>query len=201
MKTDWTTYGIPNIFANKSYDMYEDKKRLIELCMDFLDDEPIDGQKRWCIYMHGPPGCGKTHFACSALKAFVIKNRMRTAKFFTCDAYFMLLQEQFGDNVGAARTQRKLQEMDLIILDDIGVSRGTDWQREKIYNLLERRYDAGKKTIISSNLSLQQDSEGTTPFFDDRLYIRIKKGTVVRVVKSADHGKKNALYANEYFNE
>lgn len=199
MKTDWTRYGIPSIYADKPYDIYEDKKRLIEICMDFLNDKPLDGQKRWCLYVHGAPGCGKTHFACCALKAFVIKNQQHSAQFFSCKVYFTLLQEQFGDTLAAANTQRKLQDLDLIVLDDLGVSRGTDWQREKIYDLLEERFNSGKKTIISSNLSLQQNNEGATPFFDDRLYRRIKEGKVIPLIVSKDHGKKNALYVNEYF--
>ncbi len=197
MKTDWSINGIPGIFADKTYDVYTDKQRLVDLCMDFLDNNPIEGKVRWCLYIHGFPGCGKTHFACNALKAFVIKNRQRSAQFFTCKSYFALIQEQFGDNIANSNMDRKLKDLDLIVLDDIGVTRGTDWQREKIYDLIEERYNSGKKTIMSSNITLYENGQGKAPFFDDRLYRRISEGKVVMMEKSPHQGEGNAYKREE----
>jgi len=190
MLTNWAEYGVPEILSNKPYDLYEDKHKIFETLLEFLSPQ----NSRWCLYLYGEPGCGKTHFACNALKAFIIKNRNKSARFFTSKSYFKYLQEAFNDPIEAGNRDQKLRDCDLVILDDFGTSRGTDWQREKLYDLLEERYDSGKKTIVSSNLSLKETTEGKTPLCDDRLYRRLTAGLVVKMLRSKDHGKKNSLY-------
>lgn len=184
MPRDWSSYGIPGIFCEKPFCKFPDKLPLINMSFEFLKDKEIDGKKRWCFYIEGVPGCGKTHLACSMLKAFVIMQPQASAHFYTCKSYFQLLQDQFGDNTKSSHTWRKLKDLDLIVFDDIGTSRGTEWQREKIYDILEERFDSGKKTVITSNLSLSADAESENPLFDDRLYRRIQEGKVIKMQKS-----------------
>ena len=44
----------------------------------------------------------------------------------------------------------------LLIIDDFGTERGTDYGLETVHSVLEARYNSGKPMIITTNLSLQQ---------------------------------------------
>lgn len=55
-------------------------------------------------------------------------------------------------------------ETDLLILDDFGVEKTTDWSFQMLYILVNRRYENMKTTIITSNLSLQQLGEQLNDF-------------------------------------
>ena len=45
---------------------------------------------------------------------------------------------------------------DLLILDDFGMERQTDYAREQVFNIIDGRYLAGKPLIVTTNLSLQE---------------------------------------------
>lgn len=47
----------------------------------------------------------------------------------------------------------KLQRYSLLIIDDFGTSRDTDFANEQVYNLIDTRYRCGKPMIITTNLS------------------------------------------------
>lgn len=48
------------------------------------------------------------------------------------------------------------QSCDLLILDDFGMERQTDYAREQVFNIIDGRYLARKPLIVTTNLSLQE---------------------------------------------
>jgi len=207
MKKNWLSYGVPAIYADKSYDVYEDKQKTTYFVFDWLNDVlPPKPEKPqlWCLWIYGEPGSGKTHFCSSILKYFIIKNGQKSARFLTCKSYFDYLQGSFNDPLESANRKLTLHDTDLLILDDIGTATYTDWKRESLYNLIEDRHDSGKKTIFSSNLTLLETTEpqnGLPALFDDRLYRRIELGICLPFPKSKDQGKKNNYQRKNLSNE
>lgn len=51
---------------------------------------------------------------------------------------------------------KNFRSCDLLILDDFGMERRTDYAREQIFGIIDGRYLAKKPTIITTNLSLQE---------------------------------------------
>lgn len=45
---------------------------------------------------------------------------------------------------------------DLLILDDFGMERQTDYAREQVFNIIDGRYLSGKPLIVTTNLSLNE---------------------------------------------
>jgi DNA replication protein DnaC len=65
----------------------------------------------------------------------------------------------------------KYSKADLLVLDDFGTEKTTDWSFQMLYILINRRYENIKKTIFTSNLSLEQLAE---KLGDDRISSRIQ---------------------------
>lgn len=70
----------------------------------------------------------------------------------------------------------------LLVLDDLGAEKTSDWSRQVVYLLIDRRYRNMRQTIITSNRTLGQLAEG----LDARIASRIAEMGVV-----IDMGKKD----------
>ena len=61
------------------------------------------------------------------------------------------------DNPDAARTAQAIVDsartIDILVLDDLGSEKPSDWVREKLFVLINARYEAELPTIITSNYS------------------------------------------------
>ena len=49
-----------------------------------------------------------------------------------------------------------LNDYDLLIIDDLGVERSTEFAMEQMFEVIDKRYRSGKPIIITTNLSLEQ---------------------------------------------
>ena len=58
---------------------------------------------------------------------------------------------------------------DLLVLDDFGVERVTDWTRQIFYTIINKRYNSMKSTVVTTNVSISQlENE-----FDARIISRL----------------------------
>ena len=44
----------------------------------------------------------------------------------------------------------------LLVLDDLGAEKPSDWVRERLYTIINRRYEHCRPTIVTSNLTIDQ---------------------------------------------
>ncbi len=114
----------------------------------------------------GPVGTGKTRLACSLLNEHFRRHR---AGFFVRTP--MLLHELRRQEFTAPEDQdtslfdRCCRES-VLVLDDVGVEKGSDYTRRTLHTIYAARGDQGLRTIWTSNLDL----EGLAAFLgDDRL--------------------------------
>ena len=72
---------------------------------------------------------------------------------------------------GYSEMLRQMKEVELLILDDLGSQAGTPWAKEKLFQLLNYRYNGGLSTIITTNDVgfAGMDSRLRSRLFDRRL--------------------------------
>lgn len=109
----------------------------------------------------GPVGCGKTRLACTVLNEH---HRTTRGGFFVRVPKLLLdLQLMFGANKSPEdRAEERafcerLYSASLLVLDDLGVEKASDYTNRTLYTIYEERCDRGLRTIWTSNLGLAPD--------------------------------------------
>lgn len=104
----------------------------------------------WLV-IFGNYGSGKTHLAAA------IANRVLQRD---CDVIFTVvpdlldhLRSTFGPSNGVSYDRRfeDIREVPLLVLDDLGTEHTTPWAREKLYQIINHRYNYRLPTVITSN--------------------------------------------------
>jgi DNA replication protein DnaC len=120
-------------------------------------------------------GTGKTTLACSLANKYarltIDKFKMEPVMYFIKTAKFLEdMRKQFNDPDPSFGTTLKLVEnIPLLIIDDIGAEKTSEWVRERLLNIIDERYSNNRSTIYTSNCSLEQISESLGSRIADRL--------------------------------
>ncbi|MGE0865156.1 MAG: ATP-binding protein [Vicinamibacterales bacterium] len=106
------------------------------------------------IVFYGPPGVGKTHLAASLLKA-VIRDKGARGFFFQTTELLRLVRETYNRSVDETEMEvlRPVLEADVLVLDDLGVEKTSEWVQETLGLVINTRYNARRATIVTSNLA------------------------------------------------
>ena len=107
------------------------------------------------LFFIGPCGVGKTHLSVAVLKAIVAEHDV-SARFVDEAELLRSLQYSYGRDSRATEEEllRPLRRADLLIWDDLGTGRPTDWVRETIHTIVNHRYTNQRLTVFSSNWRL-----------------------------------------------
>ena len=106
------------------------------------------------LLLHGDVGGGKTYMAAA------IANRL-------IDRGFSVLQTDIGSvatlmESSFEKRQRNIERIlsyDLLVVDDIGAQRSTEYMMQHVYTIIDGRYRYGKPMVITTNLDGEQMSQ------------------------------------------
>jgi DNA replication protein DnaC len=168
--------GIPKRFENCTLDSYPKEKGKthgLRIAREYLENACVTIGQKVCnsIFFWGPVGTGKTGLAIPIMREWL--NRGRIAIFQEYYEFMGNLQALYG-NGDVSRYIQAAQEVDLLVLDDLGsesLSRGkeTSDKTEKLFRILNYRHSNNLPTLITSNLDL----DGVEQFFEKRIASRI----------------------------
>lgn len=108
----------------------------------------------WLV-LTGGYGCGKTHLAAAIANERLDRNQ--AAIFVVVPDLLDHLRATFGPNseVQYDETFEQVRTTRLLILDDLGSQSATPWAQEKLFQLLNYRYNAQLPTVITTNQRLE----------------------------------------------
>lgn len=117
-------------------------------------------EKGYGLYIYGDKGTGKTHLtACMANELMQQRKQVLFTNFFEISKE---IRSTFGKAKGTEQEYiNRFASVDFLFLDDLGTERvqaqGNDlWLQEKIFDVLNKRYNNRKPTIFTSNHSLNE---------------------------------------------
>lgn len=124
------------------------------------------------LFLSGPPGLGKTFL--SACIARAVSEEGFSVVYDTAGNIFAQFEtrkfQRDSDDGREARDEtRRYLNCDLLILDDLGSELTTQFTQSALYELLNSRLVAGRHTVISSNLSIEEAARRYSPQIASRL--------------------------------
>jgi DNA replication protein DnaC len=115
----------------------------------FVDDYPVVDRG---LLLLGLAGVGKTHLAVGTLRA-VVQKTAATALFYDTRDLLRTIRSTYDPIVRASEVSvlKPVMEVELLVLDDLGAERPTDWVEETMNLIVNTRYNERRATIFTSN--------------------------------------------------
>src|ERR1700730_5531006 len=124
----------------------------------FVEEYPLE---KAGLLLVGTLGVGKTHLAIGMVKALILKKGI-TCLF--CDYRELLkqIQNSYNDSVKVTELEvlRPVFDAEVLVLDELGVVKPTDWVWDTVSLILNTRYNDNRTTIITTNFSDDAGQDG-----------------------------------------
>ena len=126
-------------------------------------------QRNWLVLL-GRHGAGKTHLA-AAMANDRLKRGLPTLFIVTPDLLDALRSSFGGEGQGAYdKVFYEVRTTPFLILDDFGAQSSTPWAKEKLYQVLNYRYNAQMPTVITTNQTLEEIDPALQSRMSDQEY-------------------------------
>ena len=137
----------------EKYEVREENKKVFEMAKKYAGRFQDMYKKNQGLLLYGPVGTGKS-FTAACIGNYLLNN----AKPVIMTSFVKILQD-IWENDREAEYITILNSASLLIVDDLGTERETDYALEKVYNIIDSRVRANKPMIITSNLELNDMME------------------------------------------
>jgi DNA replication protein DnaC len=167
--------GIPERFRTRTLACYKatnaGQKRALAFMTEYAEQFSLVSETGRSAILCGLPGTGKTHLAIGV--ALHIMGTGKLAAFTTVQRMIRRLKDSWRKD--SAESESDVIDMlvypDLLIIDEIGVQFGSEFEKNFMFDLLNERYEKRKPTILLSNLTAVEIKS----FLGERVYDRLKE--------------------------
>jgi len=147
-------------FRDRTFEAFEIRdynRKAFEIALDYAQNFGMYKEKGEGLFITGGYGVGKTHLA-AAITNYLIRSKMATVIFGNVTTLLGRLRSAYSDDSEYEETQilKELHDVDLLVIDDLGKEKPTPWVEEKLYNVVNERYENYKPIIVTSNLELEE---------------------------------------------
>ncbi len=140
------------------------------MLQEYADDLDLHRSEGWGLILTGGVGCGKTH---CAVGLGVVALGMGFSTFATTLGALLMDIRAGYQGLGDDSEQKLVHRVctvELLILDDLGVEKPSEWARERLAYIINQRYAAQLATIVTTNLGLDDLEERWDSRVVSRLY-------------------------------
>lgn len=159
------TANIPPLYRQATFENFSTQpdnpvaqqilQRAVTTAASYAREYPFGTKKQGLMFI-GDPGTGKTHLAVAVMKRLI--SRGFECVFFDYQNLLERIRSSYDQASGAAQREAYQTALDceVLVLDDLGAHRVTDWVEDTVTSLITYRYNNNKPLITTTNL---RDSE------------------------------------------
>jgi len=156
---------VPQVYRSCSLESFEantqEQERALQAAQEWLTSD-LPG-----LFLCGSCGTGKTHLAIGALLA--MRARRHSGRFVSATELLFEFRNSFRGGDGPEELINKYCEADVLLLDDLGAERPTEFSRETLGLVIDRVYRQESCLIVTSNFDLSGIAERIDNRTADRL--------------------------------
>ena len=164
--------AIPERFKNRTLESYVAKtsgqQKALAFATEYAENfDLVLREGRSAIFV-GKVGTGKTHLAIGI--ALSIMQQQRSALFVTVQRLIRRVKDSWHTK---EETESQVVDVfaspDLLVLDEVGVQFGSEFEKQVLFDVLNTRYENKKPSILLSNIPKEQLSDYLGERVTDRL--------------------------------
>lgn len=161
---------IPQGDNHRADEVFKTQSHAVNNCQKLAREYPVLDVG---LLLLGPCGVGKTHLAVATIKALI-------ARGIPCLFYdFRDLLKEIQDSYNSVSQTTELRvlepvyDAEVLVLDELGASKPTDWVRDTMTQIINTRYNDRKLTIFTSNY-LDEPANPNEESLTDRVGVRLR---------------------------
>lgn len=152
-------------FDNFEINKYNEKN--FRLCKRYANEFDTMIEKNQGLLLWGDVGTGKT-FAAACIANELLRKKVPVIM----TSFVRLLAVIQSGEASDSSVLEKIKRAKLVVFDDLGAERGTEYALEKVYHIVDERYRQKLPSIFTTNLTLNDMDMETNPRYS-RIYDRI----------------------------
>lgn len=142
------------------------------------------------LYITGKVGVGKTQLAVDLVREYISKKTLYGIPMFhNATRLLTTLRSSYG-TFNTHEVYKQIRKAEILIIDDLGVEKSTEWINEALYMLINDRYETMRQTIVTTNLTIKEIST----LFNDRIASRIVEMCEYVELTGVDRRFKNSSF-------
>lgn len=142
-------------FSTRTFDTFDTDsgdREAFDKCMAYAKCLIVDMQTdKNGLLLTGSTGIGKTHLAAA------IANKAIDSGIVTIFSTFSDLLKAERDSMNGGKSMlNKYKDVPLLVIDDLGKEKQSEWVNEVLYQIVNHRYEAMLPIIITTNLTMKE---------------------------------------------
>lgn len=141
-------------FSISTFDNFRTTKyngRNLKLCRRYAEKFDLMLEKNQGLLFWGDVGTGKS-YAAACIANYLLSHKIPVVM----TSFVKLLETIQAKRDEETSILSRLGRAKLVIFDDLGAERGTDYALEKVYNIIDSRYRKGLPMILTTNLTIDE---------------------------------------------
>ncbi len=125
------------------------------------------------LLLMGPVGTGKTHLSAAILRGLIEKGI--ACLFYEFGALLKEIQGSYNpvSQTSELKVLAPVYEVEVLVLDELGASKPTDWVRDTMMQIINTRYNERKLTIFTTNYA-DERRHAAEETLEDRIGVRLR---------------------------
>lgn len=146
--------GIKKRFLQRRFKNFkcdtEERRKCYDIALEYADNFDSHKKKGEGIFFEGTNGTGKTHLAAAIAIRLISKGIPVIFKTFD-DILTDIKRAYDTEGVNEYEVKNVYKNVDLLVIDDLGKEKCTEWSMSILYSILNYRYESMLPVIITTN--------------------------------------------------